>query len=232
MRRAQFERSDAARAELDAGPPTLVDRAVGGDHQVDVGEQGAVGAHAVADMGAAYLFLALQQDDDVAGQAAGDRQPRLDRQKLGQMLPLVVAHAPPPDAAVAYFRLEWRRYPGFQRIGRLHVVVAVEQRRRRLRTLPVAAVYERPARAFQQLCLHAQILQVAEQKVSRLPDADPVGADAGLGYIGQQAVDKLLLEGVHVSEYLGQAGGLIVRFRHRVPPERAGASLFHTLFVA
>ena len=209
-----------------------MDRAVGGNHQVGVGEQGAVGAHAVADMGAADLLFALQQDDDVAGQAAGDRQPGLNRQKLGQMLPLVVAHTPPPDAAIAYFRFEWRRQPGIQRIGRLHVVMAVEQCGRRLRTLSVAAVYERPARAFQQLRLHAQILQVAEQRVSRLPDADPVGADAGLGDIGQQTVDRLLLVGVDVSEYLRQAGGLIVRFRHRDLPERAGALLIHTLFVA
>ena len=156
-----------------------MDRTVGGNHQVGVGEEGAVGAHAVTDMGAADLLLALEQDDDVAWQAAGDRQPRLDRQKLGQMLPLVVAHAPPPYAAVAYFRLEWRRYPGVKRVGRLHVVMAVEQSRRALRTLSVAAVYERPAGVFalhaQQPRLHAQFLQVAEQKVSRLPDADPSG---------------------------------------------------------
>ena len=71
MNRAQFERGDPARAELDAGPPALVHGAVRGDHQVGVGEQGAVGAHAVTDMRAADLLLALQQDDNVARQAAG-----------------------------------------------------------------------------------------------------------------------------------------------------------------
>ena len=41
------------------GRPLSVDGAVGGDHQVGIGEKIAMGAHAVADMGAADLLLTL-----------------------------------------------------------------------------------------------------------------------------------------------------------------------------
>ena len=44
-----------------------------------------------------------------------------------------------------------------------------------------------------------------EQEVSRLFDANPVGAYAGLGDIRQQAVDELLLVGVDVGQYLRQS---------------------------
>ena len=57
-------------------------------------------------------------------------QQSLHRLDLDVDLALVVAGAAGIDVVAANFRLERRRLPFVQRIGRLHVVMAVEQDRR------------------------------------------------------------------------------------------------------
>ena len=71
------------------------------------------------------LLLPLDEELDVDRQAAVGRQQCRDRLDLGEELALVVGGAARVEAAVAHGRLERRRCPLLQRLGRLHVVVAV-----------------------------------------------------------------------------------------------------------
>ena len=112
------------------GRPEIVERSIGGDDEIGL-QPVAVLAHEIGDMRAADFLLALQQEDDVARQFAMHRQMRFDRQDLGEVLALVVADAARIDAAVADRGLEGRADPGVQRVRRLHVIMAVEQHRRR-----------------------------------------------------------------------------------------------------
>lgn len=82
--------------------------------------------------GRAAFLLALEQHSDSNRQLARDRLPGARRLEKGHQLTLVVLRAARDDNfAVAFLirnaRLKRRRLPQVQRIGRLHIVVAVEQ---------------------------------------------------------------------------------------------------------
>ena len=79
---------------------------------------------------AADLFFALDQELQVQRQPALDRDPGLGALQVGEHLALVVGGAAGVEVAVAAGRLERGGDPLFQRIGRLHVVMAVDQGRR------------------------------------------------------------------------------------------------------
>ena len=74
-------------------------------------------AHELGDMRTADLFLALEQEDHIAGQFAIDRKMRFERQQLCEVLALVVANASRIDAAVADGRLKGRTLPKFEGSG-------------------------------------------------------------------------------------------------------------------
>ena len=76
---------------------------------------------------AAGLFFAFQQELHVHRQLAGGLQQALDGLDLNVDLSLVVAGAAREDVVAADFGLEGRGLPFVQRIGRLHVVVAVKE---------------------------------------------------------------------------------------------------------
>ncbi len=79
----------------------------------------------------ADFFFAFDHDFDVDGQLAVDAQVRLDRGDVHQALALVVDRAATVQLAVAHRRVERRRRPQLERVDRLHVVMAVDQHRRR-----------------------------------------------------------------------------------------------------
>ena len=94
-----------------------------------------VGGEEGGQRGRAGLLLALEQDGDVAGQAAIGAEGAAGLEE-GHQLAFVVAGAAGDDALAARSvgepRLERRRRPKLERVGRLDVVMAVEQHVRRV----------------------------------------------------------------------------------------------------
>ena len=112
----------------------------------DVGAKLAlVRADEVVEMLAADFLFAFEDDLDVHRQAAVLLQVRLDRLEVHEDLSLVVGRAAGVDLAVANRRFERRRLPQLERVHRLHVVVAVEEDRRRARGAEPVAVDHRIA---------------------------------------------------------------------------------------
>ena len=79
---------------------------------------------------AAGLFLALEEKADVHGQAPLDFEEGDHRLERDQHWPFVVRDAPPVEAPVTHRRLEGGRLPEVERIGGLHVVMAVDDQGR------------------------------------------------------------------------------------------------------
>ena len=103
-----------------------------GREQLGVGDQGEIGlqfGRLRRDVGGnslpSHLFFALEQHAHVDGQRAGGGQQRLQRLDMHVHLALVVDRAARVEIAVALGGLEGRRVPFVERIGRLHIVVAV-----------------------------------------------------------------------------------------------------------
>ena len=165
------------------------------DHD-DVGlERVLVGDDEVVEVRAADLFLALEDDPDVHRQLAVLLQMRLDRLEVHEDLALVVGRSAGVDLAVADRRLEGRRLPQVERIDRLHVVVAVEQNRRRALGAEPVAVDDRVAR------------RVDEPDVLHADAAHLVGAPFGAaldvgGVLGQRADARDGQQGLQFLEVL------------------------------
>ena len=140
-----------------------------------------VGADEVVEVGAADLLLALEQHLDVHRQASLLRQVRLDRLHVHEDLALVVDGAAGVELAVAHRGLERRRGPQLQRIHRLHVVVAVEEdRRRAFGAEPLGVDHRMPGR------LHE--LRVVQADPGEL-GGRPLGAAADVGGVRRQRRD-------------------------------------------
>jgi hypothetical protein len=91
---------------------------------------------------AADLLLALEQARDVDRQLAAGAQVGLDGRDVRQQLALVVRGAPTVEGVAADRRGERRRAPGAQRLGRLHVVVAVDEQRGPFAQAPPARAHD------------------------------------------------------------------------------------------
>ena len=79
---------------------------------------------------AADLLLALDDKRQVARQLGAGFEVCLDRLDVSEVLPLVVARAAGVQVASANLRIERRCGPQLQRIRRLHIVVAVDEKMR------------------------------------------------------------------------------------------------------
>ena len=119
-------------------------------------------------------------------------------------LALVVAGAAREDVVAADLRLEGRRLPLVQRVGRLHVVVAVEKDGGLARRAQPFGVDQRIAVAFDQLGGgHPRRAQLVQGELGGAPDVGLVlgqRADAGNAQEGLQAfqeVGLVLLVVVH-----------------------------------
>ena len=131
---------------------------------------------------AADFFFAFDQELELHRQPAGGLQPRLGPFDVREHLALVVGGAAGVDIAVAAGRLERRRKPFGQRIGRLHVVMAVDQQRPACRA-PAATRHRRSdCRPLEFFPLSSRAIETAPAP-NRRPDrhrrAARVGADAG-----------------------------------------------------
>ena len=150
--------------------------------------------------GADFLF-AFEDDLDVDRQPAVLLQVRLDRLEVHEHLALVVGRAARVDLAVADRRLERRRLPQVERIDRLHVVVAVEQDRRRALGAEPVAVDDRDARASRSAGRSAGRCAASRRRSTRRSAGRPPAcsrqrADAGDGEVGLQLVDVAVAVGV------------------------------------
>ncbi len=83
--------------------------------------------HVVPQADAANFFFAFDQDLNVDGKFAAQLMERFERLQVDMNLALVVGGAAAKDISVANFRLESGRGPELQRLGRLDVVVSVEE---------------------------------------------------------------------------------------------------------
>ena len=181
-------------------------RAVGCDGEVGL-QQFLVSAHEAGDARAANLLLALQQQDDVAGQLAMDLEMGFDREDLGEVLALVVADAACIEATVADSRLEGRRNPFVERIRRLHVVMTVEQHGRLARRLLPARDDHGMSGGRHEAGFQPDLRQHLDQKGADLGDADVLGADARVLQIGDQPVEEGAAVGFDMIEDRSQGVG-------------------------
>jgi len=82
----------------------------------------------------ADFLLALDQKVDFYRQRALGRQPGLNRLKPQHQVAFVVGHAACKQLPIAWRWIESRRDPTIQRLGRLDIVVIVDQQRARAAT--------------------------------------------------------------------------------------------------
>ena len=135
---------------------------------------------------------------------------RLDRLEVHVDLALVVHRAARVELAVAQHRLERRRGPQLERLGRLHVVVAVEQRgglcraRPATRRRPPGARRSAPPRRASCRVLRRCSRDSARRSARMSALCSGLGADARDAQRGLQVVDEAVAvpvevfgEGVH-----------------------------------
>ena len=138
-----------------------------------------VGGDEVVEVRAADFLLALEHHLDVDRQRARLRQRRLDGLEVHEDLALVVGRPARVDRALADGGLEGRRLPQVQRIDRLHVVVPVEQHRRRAGRAEPLAVHDRMSgRLVERDVVQADALQFVDA---------PLGAAAHVGRVRRAA---------------------------------------------
>ena len=186
-----------------------------GDDGVVAGQPVGVLGHVGLEVDPADLFLTLDQELDVDGERPGRLEPGLGRLQVGEHLALVVGGAAGVEVAVANRRLERRREPGLQRLGRLHVVVAVDQQGRFARRTEPFGVDDGVPLGGDQLGFQPHRRQVVADEVGRSPSVGVVirlGADAG----NPDQVLELLFE---VGPMLLEIGVHSIQ-RHSRPPFR------------
>ena len=144
---------------------------------------------------AAGLLFAFEQELHVDRQLAGGLQQALHGLDLDVDLALVVAGAARENVVAADLRLEGRRFPLVQRIGRLHVVVAVEQDGGLARRAQPFRIDQRIAFAFDQLGGgHPRRAQFVQGEFGGAPDIGLVfreRADARNAQEGLQPLQKI-----------------------------------------
>ena len=107
----------------------------------------AVGLEPRVEVVGARLLLPLEDEPEIHRQLAPGLEERLGGAEMHVDLALVVGRAPGQHPAVVEDRLERRRVPQVERIDRLDVVVAVDDRgRRAIRVQPVAVDHRVAAR--------------------------------------------------------------------------------------
>ncbi len=86
----------------------------------------------VREMLAAHLLLTFRQHDHVNRQRAASGEMGFKRLDVQVELPLVVHGASGVHAPITYLRLERRRSPQLERLRWLHVVMPIDEHRRRV----------------------------------------------------------------------------------------------------
>ena len=213
--------SGAAHLEIQVHYPAQAHaerRQARGEH-VGVADHGGVGLETRGlrgnvgfDVLAAHLLFALDEELHVYGQAARGLQEALDSLDRDVDLPLVVGRSAGEDIFTANIGLEGRRLPLLERIGRLHVIVAVEQQRGLSRGSQPLRIDQRVAFTLDQFgVLQARAAQFTQGELGRPANVRLVlgkSADTRDSQKGLEPFEKgvaVLLVVVHTSS--SYAGG-------------------------
>ena len=152
------------------------------------------------------LLLALVEHSYPKWELADRRAIGLDRLQPRDQIALVVGHAPAEEKAVALGRLEGRRGPLVQRIGRLDVVVVVDEQRA-LAAAGLADDRRRPAVDGQRFRGDSTALLRSVQDDPRgLRNADALRRDGRLADEDFELIDVLAFARAHESIELREAG--------------------------
>jgi len=116
----------AAQAHTKRGQPRRKELGVRDERKVGL-EVGGLGGDVRFDRLASYFLFALEEDAHIEWQRAVGCQQRFQCLNLGHHLAFVVDRAARVDVAIALRGLEGRRKPLVERVGRLHIVVAVNE---------------------------------------------------------------------------------------------------------
>ncbi len=148
-------------------------------------------ADEIAQAGRADLLLTFDQELDIDAQFAGV-QHRFQRLEGCHHLALHVRRAAGEEVLAAHVRLERTALPQGQRVGRLHVVMAVHQYGRRFpASLQVLAIHHRGTRCGEYLhVLETQLLDLRRHPIGSALHLRPTG---GIGGDGGQAQELLQL---------------------------------------
>src|ERR1044071_6647153 len=123
---SDLDRADAAQRVGQRGMLEVRHAGVGNDDGV-AAERGAAFLEKGREVFAADFLLAFDDEGEVARQFSPRPQVGLDRFKVGEMLTLVVAGAAGEVGAVGDARIEGFGFPELERLGRLHVVMAINE---------------------------------------------------------------------------------------------------------
>jgi len=121
------------------------------------GESLAFAHERLIEVGRADLFLALHHDRHIHRKATADAQVSFERREMHEDLPLVVGTSATVHLAVAYAQRKRGCRPERLRIGGLHVVMTVDQQRRRTGMRVMATVGDGMTARFEDRGLEAEI---------------------------------------------------------------------------
>ena len=191
---ADLEADDTAEGRRD---DDLVGRrrsGVGQDDAIGLGEFGLMIVEEFGEARGADLLFAFDQEGDAQGQVRAALEQAGERGDRDQVRTLVVGRAAAIDLTVADHRLEGRGSPKIQRIGRLHVIVAIEDDVRPFLRTAAAAEDDRVEGGRDDFDLQARLLK---QSADMLPGAvharleGRVGGHARVLHVIDQFTDEI-----------------------------------------
>ena len=164
-----LEVRDPAQAERDRREVALEEAGVADDREVG-GHAGLVLLEPAVEVRRGGLLLALEEVPQVDRQPAARREHRLGGPDVHVDLALVVRRPTGEHPAVADERLERRELPLVERVGRLDIVVPVDEHRRGALGVEPIAVHERVAAGLEDLdVLEADRAEVVGEELGRAP---------------------------------------------------------------
>jgi hypothetical protein len=192
--------------------PIAERRNAGGEHRA-VGDHDDVAREALPvffderlEVLGADLLLALQEHLHVARKPAADREMRLPGLPVREHLSLVVGGSAGEDAPVTDRRFKGGSRPQLDRVHGLHVVMPIEEHRRRLRRVEPLGVDDRVPIGVDQLRAHeadpGELLAAVLGTAPNIPGARRVGGDAGNGEERPELLEVALAPLLDVTEDL------------------------------
>ena len=164
---AHFDLGVDHAAQADAKRRKSGSKELGVANQRKVGFQvGRLRSNVVRNSLPSHLFLAFEKNPDVEGQRVVCGHERLERLHLRDHLALVVDRTAGVEVSIALCGLEGRREPLVERVGRLNIVVTVDEHGRLAGGMQPVGVDQRMAFGLNQSrMLHANALQIGEQRL-------------------------------------------------------------------
>ena len=201
---ADFETDDTAQGRRD---DDLVGRrrsGVGKDDAVGFSELGLMVVEKLREARGADLFFAFNQEGDAERQVRAALEQAGERNDRDEVRSFVVGGAATPDLTIAHNRFEGRGGPEIQRIGWLHVIVAVEDDVRPFLRTAAAAKHDRVERRRDDLDLEPRLLEQSADMFARTIHARLEGRVGGHARV-LHVIDEFADE-IHTSIRQGRGG--------------------------